>query len=126
MTNPNKAKGTRFETDVVEYLKSEGLKTRRIALAGANDCGDVEVVAPNGIDHFILETKALREIDLASGTRQAGIEAANYAGAYDLLYDAYPLLVNKRRMKPVSEAYVTVPLHVMVRLMLNISTQRGY
>lgn len=126
MSNPSKAKGTRFETEIVEYLKSEGLKARRIALAGADDCGDIEVIAPNGIDHFIIEAKNVRETDLAGWTRQAGVEAANYAGAYDLLYDAFPLAVHKRRMKPVSEAYVTVPLHVMVRLMLNISTQKGY
>lgn len=122
MTNKSKAKGTRFETDVIEYLKSEGLKARRTALAGANDCGDGVVIAPNGIDHFVIEAKALREIDLASGTRQAQVEAENFAKLEDLLYDPFPLLINKRRMKPVSEAYVTVPLHVMVRLMMHIST----
>lgn len=123
MSNPNKARGTRFETEIVEYLKAEGLKARRIALAGADDCGDIEVVAPNGIDHFIIEAKNVREANLAGWVQQSQVEAANYAGAYDLLYDPVPLVVHKRRMKGTAEAYVTLPLHVMVGLMLSVSTQ---
>lgn len=123
MTNKSKAKGTAFETDIVDYLKAMGLKARRLAMAGSNDIGDIEVVAPNGIDHFIIEAKNVKEMDLAGWVRQSQVEAYNFGQAEDLLYDAFPVVVHKRRMKGVSEAYVTLPLHTMVRLMLSVSTR---
>ena len=43
MANKNKAKGTRAESRVVKYLKSQGIKAKRKSLSGSNDEGDIEL-----------------------------------------------------------------------------------
>lgn len=54
MTNKSKAKGTRGETRVVNYLRKHGFDAKRIALHGSKDMGDIEV----GTGSHILEVKA--------------------------------------------------------------------
>lgn len=55
MANKSKQKGTRAETRVVDYLRDHGFtESKRIALHGSKDMGDVEV----GTGHHILEIKA--------------------------------------------------------------------
>ena len=56
MANPNKNKGTAAETAVVKYAWTQGFhEAERIALAGANDQGDV-VLQRN--PKIIIEVKA--------------------------------------------------------------------
>lgn len=83
MANPNKAKGTRAETSVVNFLNEEdGVHAQRRALSGSNDCGDVEVVVDNGL-HFALEVKTGKQTANPSRTqleewlRQAKVESEN-------------------------------------------------
>lgn len=45
MSNPSKAKGTAAETRVVNYLNSFGIQAERKALSGAEDKGDLKVIA---------------------------------------------------------------------------------
>lgn len=42
MTNKNKAKGTKAETNVVKFLEEHGINAKRKALSGRNDAGDIE------------------------------------------------------------------------------------
>lgn len=53
MANPSKAKGTRAETAVVNYLRACGVEAHRKPLSGSKDLGDVDVE-----DYCILEVKA--------------------------------------------------------------------
>jgi hypothetical protein len=56
MTNRSKAKGTTFESEVVRLAKEMGYaKARRIALAGTNDQGDVDLLGDMTV---IIECKA--------------------------------------------------------------------
>lgn len=73
MANPNKQKGTRAETQVVEYLRAHGYPlAERRALHGALDQGDVI-----GIPDVALEVKDCRTMTLAAWVDEARIEAAN-------------------------------------------------
>ena len=58
MANKSKAKGTRAETRVRNYLEKHGFIARRQALAGSEDKGDIEAYAPDSIDKIIIEVKA--------------------------------------------------------------------
>ena len=57
MANPSKAKGTKGETRVVNYLLSQGYKAQRRALSGSEDKGDIEYSYGNHGQVRILEVK---------------------------------------------------------------------
>lgn len=48
MANPSKAKGTRAETRVVQYLKCHSIFAERKALAGSADQGDLRIITKDG------------------------------------------------------------------------------
>lgn len=105
MTNVSKARGTRFETQVVDYLRAHGFPyAERRALRGTKDCGDI-----TGLIGWVLELKNHRQLDLGGWATEATKEAVNDGGSRWAV-------IHKRRMKPVSEAYVTLPLRTFVEL----------
>ena len=59
MANAAKAKGTKAETRVVNYLLAAGLEARRLVMKGSADEGDVYFVARSEVGEFgvILEVK---------------------------------------------------------------------
>lgn len=61
MANRSKAKGTRAETAVVNYLNEHGIKAERRALSGSEDKGDIKLVLPNG-------TKGIAEVKTGQQT----------------------------------------------------------
>lgn len=77
-----KAKGTRAETAVVNYLKDHGISARRKALAGSADEGDVEVGFALSKRSLTLEVKAGKQTanpnrtQLEDWIRQASEEGA--------------------------------------------------
>jgi hypothetical protein len=71
MSNPSKQRGTAFETAVVNYLQSRGIDARRVALAGANDGGDVRV------SDWTLEAKARKVYAFGEAVDQAKREGAH-------------------------------------------------
>lgn len=58
MSNPNKQKGTRAETRVVNYLTAHGFKAERKALTGSKDAGDIQVRLDSGKEFMSLEVKS--------------------------------------------------------------------
>jgi hypothetical protein len=68
----SKAKGTRAESAIVEYLRRRGwLQAERRALAGRGDKGDVTGVP------CVIECKNTNRLDLAGAVDEANAEAAN-------------------------------------------------
>lgn len=103
MANPPKRKGTAFESAVVAHILDYGLPARRVALAGAADCGDVEVVDGDG-DRHILECKNRRGYAIAEAVDQAKAEAAN-AGS------TFPVAVLKRNgVGDIGRSFVVLEL----------------
>jgi Holliday junction resolvase len=106
MSNPSKQKGTRAETKVVRYLQSCGFTARRQALAGSDDQGDIEAIAPSG-DKFIIEVKAGKQTaapnrsQIESWCEQAMTEANNAGGK--------PALVIVRYNRSLWDADVYMP-----------------
>lgn len=95
----NKAKGTRFETEVVAVFQAAGfVHAERRAGNGVNDRGDITGVGP-----VVVECKNHRQLDLAGFMAEAEKEAANAK------VDEW-VVVAKRRMKSAAGAYAIVPL----------------
>jgi len=106
MTNANKRKGTQFETDVLGWFRGRLPKamTERLALAGANDEGDLVLMVAG--KPYVFELKATARLDLPEFWRQATVEAQNYARARGL--DEVPLsyVIVKRRNASIEDAWV--------------------
>lgn len=72
MSNPNKARGTRWETSVERYLKDEGFKVYRQPLRGKADCGDIHIG-----DSVVVECKSQQRHSFAEWLDEAETEASN-------------------------------------------------
>lgn len=103
MTNPAKAKGTSFETAIVNYLREYGIECHRVVQNGWRDLGDIHA------GDWVLEAKNHKSIDLASFVDQAEREAGNADKPWFVA-------VVKRRGKNVSESYVVMPLREWVAI----------
>lgn len=103
MTNPRKAKGTKFETEIKGFLNNVlGSRTRvyRPAQEGHRDVGDLHGVSP-----FIIQAKNWR--DTLAALREGldgAVKQANAAG------ERWGVNVVKRHRRGVSEAYAVMRL----------------
>lgn len=97
--NKSKAKGTAWESAVVEYLRAHGQPyAERRALAGTADKGDIA-----GVPGVMVECKAEREITLAAYAEEVRVQTAN-AGA------SIGVAVVKRRNRGPADSYVVMSL----------------
>lgn len=100
MSNPQKAKGTRFETEVERFLRDvAGLFAYKPRQAGRLDIGDIHVPP------FVLQAKNYR--DVVAGIRE-GVEGVRVQRVNAGL--PFGAAVVKRPRKPVEEAYVVMRL----------------
>lgn len=109
MTNANKSYGSKFETDVVDYLRSRGQVAARIART-VPDEGDVVL----GDAEFILQLKANRDANTSAslGSRlvAAGKQAEQYASARSMERSPVPALLIKNPRKSIGKAFVVLYL----------------
>lgn len=101
----SKDKGTRWETEVVNYLNEAGFNCERRALQGALDKGDIL-----GIPAWTLECKNEQRIDLARYMSEVNAETVNARTPYGAA-------IVKRRNKGVAEGYVVMPLFQFRKLL---------
>lgn len=121
MSAANKAKGTNFETAIVDYLNSRGQRARRLARTGVKDTGDVEWPTRAGV--IVVEAKARRAMELATWVGEAEAEACHYSEKY--VAEAFPLVVSKRRGKGTAQAYAVMALDDFVALVDALQGGRG-
>ena len=76
MSQYNKTKGSKFETDVMKWLRDKGVSAERLSKAGAKDEGDIVAVIAG--ETFILELKNRAALALPEFWREAEVEALNY------------------------------------------------
>jgi hypothetical protein len=121
MANPNKAKGTRHESAVRDYLNGflagvagvdelpswDSRAVRRVAQEGARDVGDLHAYP------FILEAKDTAKHDIPGYIRQANIEAVN-AGF------PFGVAVLKKRGANIADSYVCLDLATFARVLAKI------
>ena len=109
MSNPNKRKGTVFESAVRDYLNTAlpDMNVYRPAQAGAKDTGDL-----HGLPGMVVQCKAYKDVTagLREGVAGAKVQAVN-AGV------PFGVAVVKRPRKLIGEAYVVMELADFVRLL---------
>jgi len=106
MSAANKAKGTKWERDVVEYL-TPVFETTRLPRTGAKDEGDAEVRIKDYL-RLVLEAKAVKAINLADFVDQAVLEAGHREDRTGV--PTWGAAVIKRRNKSVGDGYVVFSL----------------
>ena len=104
MSSYNKQKGTKFESDVMKYLRSLGHFAERLAKAGANDEGDIVTIIAGKT--YILECKNRKAMNLPQFWAEAQTEAANYAKARGQVVAPLAFVVVKRRNASIEDAWV--------------------
>ena len=97
MSNPNKRKGSLFESKVRDYLNSTGQNAHRVAQAGA-DVGDVHL---NG--DWCLQCKDVAQQRYGEWIPEVEKQAANAR----LRFSA---VIHKRRNRPIGDALVVMTL----------------
>ena len=106
MTNPNKAKGSQWERDVVGYLQANGFPyaERRFGAGAKLDKGDIV-----GIPGVTIEAKNHAKFALSDWLAQAEEERKN-AG------NKFGVVIVKRRGKATKEGYVVMTLETFVEI----------
>lgn len=118
MSAANKAKGTRFESQVADHLQMVGVRAKRLPRAGVNDIGDIAFPLAEGT--MVLEAKARKVMDFATWVREAETEAVNYEHKYPAEAPAFGAAVVKRRQKGIDESYVVLTLAEFVALLQKV------
>jgi len=104
MSQYNKAKGSKFETDVMKWLRSMGVLAERLTKAGSKDEGDMVAVIAG--ETYILELKNRATLSLPEFWREAQVEALNYSNARGLGEVPLHYVVVKRRNASIDQAWV--------------------
>lgn len=108
MANPNKQKGTRWESAVAKFLQSKGFPVWRMAQTGVEDEGDL-----GGLPSWAFECRDRQKIDLAKNVKDAN-QRAQAKGAL------YGVTVIKKRNATVGDAYVAMDLETFARILERI------
>ena len=106
MSSYNKAKGTRWESDIEEYINQSGLRARRLPRAGSKDIGDVAVELGNTV--LVIEAKNRKATGMAQWLREAQREAENYYQKYNIA--TIPCVITKTRGRGTQDGRVTMEL----------------
>lgn len=110
-----KAKGTKWETDLVRSLSAffggrYGLAPRRVAQEGFQDTGDI-----HGIEPFIGQAKAWKSWEAAIREGLDGAEAQRTrAGA------AYGVALVKRARRSIGDGYAVMTVATFARLLVRL------
>ena len=112
MSSYNKAKGSKFETDVMKYLRKLGHFAERLAKAGSADEGDIVTIIAG--QTYILECKNRKSINLPAFWDEAEVEARNYAKARGQVVAPPAFVIVKRRNASIEKAWVIQPLEQWV------------
>ena len=123
MSSYNKVKGSKFETDVMKYLRKLGHFAERLAKAGSNDEGDIVTIIAG--QTYILECKNRKSLNLPAFWDEAQVEAKNYAKARRMVATPPAFVIVKRRQHGVEKAWVIQDLDQwLVERTSNASTTR--
>jgi hypothetical protein len=102
MTNAPRAKGTRWETDVVTWFNRAGYPAvERRALHGSRDIGDL-----TGLPGFLIGCKAERQHRFSVYMDELQVQKRNLVGGRDV----FPFEVVKRPGHGAGRAYVVAEL----------------
>ncbi len=104
MANSNGRKGSKFETDVLKWLRQMGVLAERLTKAGSKDEGDMVAIIAGKT--YILELKNRATLSLPEFWREAQVEALNYAKARGIGEVPLSYVIVKRRNASIDQAWV--------------------
>jgi predicted GNAT family acetyltransferase len=110
------AAGKKYQRDVMKHLREQGFDAENLVLTGAEDEGDILMRRDPYLntkslpDRFVIEAKREKGFHLADWTKQARVEADNYAKHRDLLTLPGFMVVHHARGKGLGQSYVTTTL----------------
>lgn len=108
----SKAKGTRWESELVGYLRANGVPhAERRALAGTLDRGDIA-----GIPGVVIEAKSAARLDLAGWLAEAEQERANDHATHGIVW------AKRTGKASAADGYVVMTGAALVQLL----TEAGY
>lgn len=115
MGNP---KGSRYENELLKYLRGQALDAERLRLTGKEDEGDIlvrfskyEGELMGAVPHrLVIEAKNVKRMTLAGWVEEARLEAQQYADHRGIETPSFAV-VHKRAGKGVDQSFVTIPLH---------------
>lgn len=99
----NKAKGAKFETDVMKWFRKMGVLAERLRLSGKEDEGDLVVIVAGST--YVFELKNTQKMNLKEFWNEAQTEAANYA-KHRGTSKPFSYVLCKKRNAPIEEAWV--------------------
>jgi 2-phospho-L-lactate transferase/gluconeogenesis factor (CofD/UPF0052 family) len=102
-----RAKGTRFESDIVRYL---GTGAERLVQTGSSDQGDIKY------GRFILQAKDQAQYNLSGAVDDARNQLAHYQRVHPTSDAAFSVAVIKRRRRGIAEGYVVMTLEQFNRV----------
>lgn len=114
MTNPQKAKGSAFETAIYRFLQDAGLFAYKPRQEGSRDVGDVHVPP------FVIQAKNYR--DVLAGIRE-GVEGVRVQKGHARM--PFGVAVVKRPRKPIEDAYVVMRLGDFPQLVRAVTTPQA-
>lgn len=114
MANTSVIRGSKFERDVLQYLRGLGRVVERLVKAGSKDEGDlVDLTRP---EPLIIEAKARRQFDVAAAVRESKVERLHYAEARGLdPARVRSVALLKAPGKGIGQAYVVIELDDFLR-----------
>jgi len=113
MSAANKAKGSRWERELEDYLNAAGMHARRLPRAGSKDIGDVSITVGDFV--IVVEAKNVKAANMADFLRQADVESDHYEDKYGV--PTVPVVVTKTRQKGAGEGRVTMTLDTLIDLL---------
>lgn len=125
MSAASKAKGTRYESEVAQWLQDQGIRAKRLPRAGVNDIGDIAfpfakpagVMGDQRFGVIVIEAKNRAALDWPTFLKEADVEADNYEAKYPAEGHAIGVVFAKRRGKGVSQSYVMLTPETFVDLL---------
>lgn len=113
MSNPNKAKGTKFETDVVKALTAADLEAHKPRQEHPLDIGDIHLG-----DDIVLQAKAWKNLAgaLSEGTKGATVQAERAKRPFGIA-------VIKKPRGSILDAYVVMSLKTFIRFLARKPTK---
>ena len=114
MSNPNKARGTRWEVAVAAFLRAAGwTEVFRLAPGGEHDAGDI-----GGLPDWALECRDRARMDLAGDVRDAELRAVKKGCRFGAA-------VIKKRGAPVADGYVVTSLVLFTEVLDELANAKA-
>lgn len=111
----NKAKGTKWETDLVGFLKEYGFPARRVAQEGFKDSGDI-----HGISPFVGQAKNWKSWEDAIREGLDGAEKQKVNAG-----EPYGVAFVKRVRKGTGEGYAVMTVATFADLLRRLHRAEG-